>query len=182
MSRQFWMEAMAWATADGTIISSTSTETIIFPNVTIPANYMQDGRAIRFTSYGRHTSAGQTFTFRVRWGGVAGTVIAATGAITGPTATAGLWKLEGIVQTRSNGSSGTVIGIIETIICDDAASSAGSATSAPGIGLGGSAGVATPAVATLDLTADTALSLTSAFGTAGSNTLTGHIYILESFN
>ena len=182
MSRQFWQELLAWATADGTTINATTTETIIFPNVTIPANYMQDGRVLRFTSYGRHTSAGQTMTYRVRWGGVAGTVLAATGAITAPTATAGLWKFDGILQTRSNGSSGTIYAFVEAQICDDAASSAGSATSAPGIGLGGSAGVATPATVTVDLTADTALSITCQLGTAGSNTVTGHVYILEALN
>lgn len=182
MSRQYWSETLAWATADGTAVSATTTETIIFPNVTIPANYMQDGRVLRLTSYGRHTSAGQTFTFRFRWGGVAGTVIAASPAVTGPTATAGIWKCEGIIQTRSNGATGTVFGIIEIGVYDDAAGSAGSATSAPGLGLGGSAGVATPAAATVDLTADTALSLTCALGTAGSNAFTGHIYIIEGLN
>lgn len=182
MSRQFWSETVWWATADGTAISATVTETIIFPNVTIPANFLQDGRVLRLTAFGRHTSAGQTVTIRTRWGGVSGTVIAATGAITAPTATAGIWKAEGIIQTRTNGSSGTVYGFLEFWICDDAASSAGSATSIPGIGLGGSAGVATPAAVTLDLTADTALSLTGTFGTAGSNAMTGHVYIIEALN
>lgn len=182
MSRQFWAEIVAWVTADGTAISATTTETIIFPNITIPANYMQDGRALRFTAYGRHTSAGQTLTFRMRWGGVSGTVICASPAVTGPTATAGIWAHEGIIQTRSNGSSGTVFGINSVVVCDDAAHSAGSATSLPALGLGGSAGVATPAAVTVDLTADTALAMTCTFGTAGSNALTGHIYILEALN
>ena len=44
MSRQYWSETLSWATADGTAVNTTTTETIIFPNVTIPANYMQDGR------------------------------------------------------------------------------------------------------------------------------------------
>jgi len=47
MSRQAWNETLAWATADGTAVHTTTTETILFPNVTIPANYMQDGRALR---------------------------------------------------------------------------------------------------------------------------------------
>lgn len=182
MSRQYWTESLAWATADGTAVSATTTETIVFPNITIPANFMQDGRTLRFTAYGRHTSAGQTVIFRMRWGGVSGTIICASPTVTAPTATAGIWKHEGLIQTRSNGSSGTLFGINDIIICDDAAHSAGSATSVPALGLGGSAGVATPSTASVDLTADTALSMTVQFGTAGSNAVTGHIYTLEALN
>lgn len=182
MSRQFWGELVAWVTADGTAISATTTETIIFPNITIPANYLQDGRALRFTAYGRHTSAGQTFIFRMRWGGVSGTVLCASPTVTGPTATAGLWKHEGVIQTRSNGATGTVFAVNDIEVCDDAAMTAGVATSTPAVGLGGSAGVATPAAVTVDLTADTALSMTCTFGTAGSNAVTGHIYLLEALN
>lgn len=182
MSRQFWSETLAWATADGTTISATAVETIIFPNITIPANFMQDGRCLRLTAYGRHTSAGQTVTFRARWGGVSGTVLVASGANVAPTATAALWETEILLQTRSNGSSGTIYGMGRMIYTDDLVSTAGSATGAPIVGLMGSAGLTTPAAVTVDLTADTALSLTSTFGTAGSNTLTGHIYIIEALN
>jgi hypothetical protein len=52
MSRQFWTETLTWTTASGTQISNTTTETIIHPNVTIPANYMQDGRAIEIFAFG----------------------------------------------------------------------------------------------------------------------------------
>jgi hypothetical protein len=136
---------------------------------------MQDGRTLRFKLYGRHTSAGQTVIFRTRWGGVAGTILAASPTLTAQTATAGIWKYDGIIQTRSNGATGTVYCITETMICDDTAATAIE-------GLGGSAGVATPAAVTVDLTADTALSMTVTFGTAGSNAVTGHIYILEALN
>lgn len=182
MSRQYWEECIAWVTADGTAVSATTTETILSPNITIPANYMQDGRILRFTSYGRHTSAGQTVIFRMRWGGVAGTVIMASPTVTAPTATAGIWKHEGTIQTRSNGSSGTLFGINEIAVQDDLAETAGSATGMGAKGLGGSAGVATPSTASVDLTADTALSNTITFGTAGSNAATLHVYTLESLN
>ena len=55
MSRQFWSETLTWAVAAGTAIANSSVETILFPNVTIPANYLQDGRVIRgraFFAYG----------------------------------------------------------------------------------------------------------------------------------
>lgn len=183
MSRQFWSETFGWITSDGTTISSTATETVIFPNVTIPANYMQDGRALRLTAYGRHTAASTpTLTFRIRWGGVAGTVLCASGAMVTGTVTAGIWRVEALLQTRSNGSTGTIFAIGSAKINEDATQTVGSATLAGVEDFMGSAGVATPAAVTVDLTADTALSLTAQYGTAGSNTLTGHVYTLEALN
>lgn len=185
MSRQFWSEQIAWATADGTAIANTITETIIFPNITIPANYMADGRVLRITIFGRHSTTGTpTLTFRVRWGGVAGTVLAASGAITcGSGVTAGMWRMDVLIQTRSNGSAGTLFVTGQATVADDAASTVGSATNTHGSDFMGSAGVATPAAVAVDLTADTALSVTATWSAASaSNTLTGHNYILESLN
>lgn len=185
MSRQYWSETITWATADGTAIANTTTETIIFPNITIPANFLQDGRVLRLTAYGRHsTTATPTLTFRLRWGGVSGTVIAASGAITaGSGVSAAMWKLESLIQVRSNGSSGTVFAVGSARLGEDAASTVGSATNAAGDDFMGSAGVATPAAVTVDLTADTALSITATWSAASaSNTLTGHVYVLEALN
>lgn len=185
MSRQYWQESLSWATSDGTAIANTTTETIIFPNVTIPANYLQDGRVLRVVAYGRHSTTGTpTLTFRLRYGGVAGTVLAASGAITtGSAVTAAMWRLEAIIQTRSNGSSGTLFTTGVVRVGEDASSTVGSATNAGAVDLMGSAGVATPSTASVDLTADTALSITATWSAASaSNTLTGHVYIIESLN
>lgn len=185
MSRQFWTETLSWATADGTAIANSTTETIIFPNVTIPANYMQDGRVLRLTLYGRHSTTGTpTLTFRTRWGGVTGTVICASGAVTaGSGVTAAMWKMEIIIQTRSNGATGTVFAVGNVRLGEDAASTVGSATNSGAEDLMGSAGVATPAAVTVDLTADTALSVTATWSAASaSNTLTGHVYTIETLN
>jgi hypothetical protein len=66
---------------------------------------------------------------------------------------------------------------------EDASSTVGSATNSGAEDFMGSAGVATPAVATVDLTADTALSITANWSVANaSNTLTGHVYIGELKN
>lgn len=185
MSRQFWSEGLAWAVADGTAIANSTTETIIFPNVTIPANYMQDGRVLRLMAWGRQSTTGTpTLTFRVRWGGVSGTVLIASGALTtGSAVSAGMWKAEIYLQTRSNGSSGSIFGSGLVTVGDDAASTVGSATNTHAADFMGSAGVATPAAVTVDLTADTALSLTAQWSAASaSNTLTGHVYTIESIN
>lgn len=184
-SRQYWAEMIAWAVADGAAVANTTTETIVFPNVTIPANYMQDGRLLTLRGLGRFsTTATPTIRFRLRWGGVAGTLIWDSGTITTATVTAALWQIPAIIiQTRSNGSSGTLFAAGMCVIGSAAAPTVASATGAPAIGVFGSAGDDTPAAVTCDLTADTALSLTVAWSAASaSNTETGHQYDLASEN
>lgn len=185
MSRQFWQETLAWATADGASVNTTTAETIVFPNITIPANYMQDGRALRLNAYGRWGStATPTQTWRIRWGGVAGTILSQSGAITtGSGVTAGQWSLSSILQTRSNGSSGTIFNQGEITLGEDAAPAMGTVTNYNCGSFMGSAGVATPAAVTVDLTADTALSLTVQHSaSSSSNLVIGHIYVIESLN
>lgn len=185
MSRQYWSELIQWDTADGATISNTTTETIIFPNVVIPANYMQDGRVLRIIAYGRHSTTGTpTLTFRVRWGGVSGTILAQSGAMTtGSAVVNAIWKIDVLLQVRSNGSSGTIFAIGEAKLGEDASSTVGSTTNDDASDFMGSAGVASPAAVTADLTADTALAITAQWGTASaSNTLTGHVRIIRSEN
>ena len=117
MSRQFWEETLSWATASGTAIASSTTETILFPNVTIPANYLQDGRVLRLRAFGAYgTTATPTLISRSSMGRcVAGTVIAksttmvTTSGVGGGASMTAMWCLEILIQTRSNGSSGTLM-------------------------------------------------------------------------
>lgn len=187
MSRQFWQELLAWATASGTAVANTVTETILFPNVTIPANYMQDGRMVRIRASGQHSTLGSgtvSLVFQLRWGGVAGTVICKTGTITQLVSlTAAYWDLDIILNVRSNGATGTVMGNGIARVFGATAPTIGSATGAPAIAPMTNGGQITPAVATLDLTADTALSLTVTHGAASaSNTVTGLQYNIEALN
>lgn len=184
MSRQFWREPIWWATADGAAVANTTTETIIFQNQVIPANYMQDGRLLVLNAYGRLSSVtAPTIRFRLRWGGVAGTVLWDSGLITTNSGTAALWKTFAIIQTRVNGSSGSLFVMGDQFVGSAAAPTVASATGAPAVGVFGSAGDDTPAAVTVDLTADTALALTAQWSAASaSNTLTGHIYVGEAPN
>jgi hypothetical protein len=82
--------------------------------------------------------------------------------------TANLWEMNLVIQTRSNGSSGTLV-CIGTVSCQ------GATVPVQLMCVGGGA---TPAATTCDLTADTALSVTCQWGTASaSNTLTGWNWI-----
>jgi hypothetical protein len=177
MSKQSWQESLAWATADGTAVANTTTETVIFPNVTIPGNYMQDGRVLRLRAFGKLSTTGTpTIIFAIRWGGVSGTLLATTEAITCANGAANTaWSLEAIVQTRTNGSSGTLL-VMGDVVVNLTASTNTSGTF-------GVSGFDAPAAVTVDLTVDTALSLTADWSAASaSNTLTGMAYTVESLN
>lgn len=177
MSRQFWSECLAWATADGAAIHTTTTETIIFPNVTIPANLMQDGRCLRLRAFGKLSTTGTpTITFALRWGGVSGTLLATTEAITTASGAANTaWSTEIFIQTRSNGATGSLLVMgVATVNLTASTSTAG---------VFGVSGFDAPAPVTVDLTADTALSLTADWSaSSASNTLTGLIYTCEALN
>jgi hypothetical protein len=180
MSRQYFQECLAWATASGTAVGNTVTETIVFPNIVIPANYFQSGRTLRLRAFGQIgnvVTAVPTVTFRVRWGGVAGTVLCSSGAV-GCSATAftgAIWDLEVMLTNRVDGSAGQIFAMGSMNIGNDAV------PQARGMG---SAGALVPAVVTaLDLTADTALSLTATWSAANAaNTLTGHNFYVEALN
>ena len=192
MSRQFWSETIAWATASGTSIANTTTETILFPNITIPASYFQDGRVIRITAYGAYgTTATPTLKFALRWGGVAGTVLAAqaanvttSGVGAGASMTA-LWKLEAIIQVRINGATGTLFTNGASTLFTNTLLTAGTVTNYGQVAplVSGSTGGSTPVAVTVDLTADTALSITATWGTANAaNSIRGDQYIVEALN
>jgi hypothetical protein len=175
MSKQFWTEAIAWSTATATAVANTTTETVLVPNLIIPANYMQDGRGVHIWGSGSYgTTSTPTVIFQVRWGGVAGTVLAKSSTVTTTSAVGGgasmtaLFTYDFTIQTRSNGSSGTVMTNGQLILYNSTAATSGTVTNY-GLAMplvSGSTGGTTPATATVDWTADTALSFTITWGTA----------------
>jgi hypothetical protein len=177
MSRQFWSETMWWATADGTAVANTVTETIIFPNITIDANYLADGRLLRIRAFGKlSTTLTPTMQFALRWGGVAGTILWQSEALTMGSGVVNVnWELEIYLQVRSNGATGTVVAMGELWINTGTTTSIGQVVSVSGFDA--------PAPVTVDLTAATALALTAKWSAASaSNTLTGMIYTGEALN
>lgn len=195
MSRQFWAETLAWATASGTAVVNSTTETILFPNITIPANYLQDGRVLRlraFGAFGTVVTANPSITFSLRWGGVAGTVIAKSAALLTGTAALGggasmtaMWDLELLIQVRSNGATGTLMSNGTGHLFSGAQPTYNTVTAygMPFIVASGSTGGSTPVAVTVDLTADTALSLTGTWSAANAaNSIQGINYTLEAMN
>jgi hypothetical protein len=180
MSRQYWVEPLAWATADGTAIANSTVEAIMFPDVVIPANYMQDGRTLRLRIFGKYSTvvtANPTLTFAVRWGGVSGTLLATTEALaTTTTAQVNVnFAIEVYIQVRSNGAAGLVLCFGEIVLH--------TATSTVVSQVFGVAGYDAPAAVACNLAADAALSVTAKWSAANaSNTLTGMHYTIETLN
>lgn len=179
MSRQYWGETLNAVVADGSAITNSTTEAILFPNVTIPANYVADGRTLRLTVRGKISNVVTTpgnITLRLRWGGVAGTILCQSAAIamSATAFTNAIFELQIEMTVRVNGASGSVLALGQ--FC-----SGNLSTVTPNYL--GSAGATAPAAVTVDLTADTALAITAQFSVANaSNSITGMEYILEALN
>jgi hypothetical protein len=155
----------------------------MFPNVTIPANFMQDGRVLRLMAMFKYSNVVTTpgsITLRLRWGGVAGVILAQSSAIPlniiAQTDLMGRIKLE--VLTRVNGASGSLLAMGMVDLAQQLAAS----NNQPNfMGSAGGATGNTPAAVTVDLTADTALSLTYA-STVATGSCTGMNYTIEALN
>lgn len=178
MSVQTWVEALFVDAVDGTAVANSTAEAIIFPDVTVPANYFYyPGRKFRVTCYGKYSTTGTpTLTFRVRWGGVAGTLLAASAACTAPSGvTNAMWKMEIDITCRSVGATGTLFVNGTVTMFAAVAGTVASATGEALVTPMSAGGVTAPATATCDLTADTALSISIQWSAASaSNTATGN--------
>jgi hypothetical protein len=192
MSRQTWVEGIAWATATATAVANTTTETVLLPNLTIPGGYMQDGRGVHIWGTGSYgTTATPTIIFSVRWGGVAGTVISKSSTVTTTSAVGGgasmtaLFAYDFTIQTRSNGTSGTFMTNGWVALFTSTGMTAGTVTNYGQMLplVSGSTGGTTPATATVDTTADTQLSFTATWGTANAaNSIQDVQHNVESLN
>src|SRR3990172_5552165 len=177
MSRQFWTEQLAWAVADGAAVTNTVTETIIFPDIVIPANYMNDGRTLLLRAFGKLSTTGTpTIIFGIRWGGVAGVLLAVTEAIANGSGVTNVnWAIEAVIQPRVNGSSGSLIVMGYADLHTAATTIAGNVF--------GVSGFDAPAAVTADLSIEKNLSVTATWSAAAAgNTPTGLISGLTSMN
>lgn len=185
MSRQFFQEALAWVTASGPAVANTTTETRLVGDVLLLANYLHGERVLRLAALGSYgTTATPTVQFRLRLGGLTGTILAASGAIPTPSAAGGgasmtaLWALECWLQVRTSGSAGTVMTNGHVTLYTDGTTAGSRYPLASG-----STNGTTPVAVTVDLTVDAALTLSAQWGTANAaNSIQLHQYLVESLN
>jgi len=182
-SMQTWEETLYRITAT-TTISGTTTETIMVPDYPLPAGYLTAGRYLKYTLLGDYSTAittPGTLTFRLRYGGVAGTVLAVSGAFApDPTAasTTVPFIVEWFIACRADGASGSLFvqGRMMLSDYDDA-----SATTVVGNLNMQFVPVSAPAAVTVNTTTANALSPTSAASvTTGS--LRTNMAMLEVLN
>jgi hypothetical protein len=185
-------ELLASVIVDGTPITSSSTENILFPDLMLPANYMQPGgipgRTLHWKARGRQTtlSTAGTLTFAIGHAATAVTTIsgaatcwAKSGALTMDTTaqTATMWFCEGKVVARTVGTAGTVFGMGDATCAAQALTIANQQAQYMG-----SAGSATPAAVTMDMTINEFVAFTAKWSLTTAYSITGHVYALEALN
>lgn len=161
-------------TAAGTALanSTTLTDISVAPQFTLPANFLQAGSAIQFTAFGVFsTTATPTLLLGVYYGGVAGTALATTGAITtGSGVTNVPWRLKLTTTVRTTGSSGTAMS--QGVFGMGTSVSAWNFLPLPNTAL---------ATVTIDTTAAKTLTVGAQWSAASaSNTITLHGFYVES--
>lgn len=115
MPAQFWRAVIGYVPGNGagTALASSTTLTDISPapQCVLPANYLYAGQRLRLTAYGIFSTTTGTPTLLLGgyYGGVAGTLLAATAAnATTNNSASWPWQLYLDIYVRTTGSSGTV--------------------------------------------------------------------------
>lgn len=192
MSKQTFVECIRNDIAPGVQIAASTVEAILFPDVlfAIDDPRLYGGAALRYRAWfdvSFVVTTPGTLTFALRWGGVAGTILAQSGAYA-PDPTGALANRTGKIEidltwrkVSSVASSSIAIAIGEVALNDVDDASVSTLQGNLAMRYFGSAGANTPAEVTgLDTTTAKALSLTAKFSvnTAGTQ-ITGHQRSLE---
>ena len=182
-----YVETLDSIIANGTQISNTTTETIVCPDFSIPAFYMTPGKTLHIRASGVNSNVVTTpgtLIIRVRWGGVAGTVLLASGAIGLDTTarTNALWRMEADIVCLTSGATGTFMSTGTLEVYNVLSSTA--ANLLPSIlGSAGNPAASGNAAVTVDTTTAKLLSVTAQFSVATSPTnLTCQTRIIQVIN
>lgn len=113
MSVQSWEEVLYDMLSDGPTLTAAA-EALLVPDVTIPAGYMYPGRILRVHIAGKASNVVTTpgtIRFRIRWGGLAGTLLVDSAALTQNVVaqTNKTFQLDADILCRSVGTSGKLL-------------------------------------------------------------------------
>jgi hypothetical protein len=114
---QGWQASVSRLDSDGTAITGVSTEQLLVPDYTVPGNWIYGGKQLKYVLWGRQSSVittPGTFTIRLRWGGLTGTVLILSKAQrlrTASAATNAASQIEMLVTFRRPGTAGVAIGM-----------------------------------------------------------------------
>jgi hypothetical protein len=185
-----YQELLSAIIVDGTAVGTSSAEARLAPALMIPANYMQPGgipgRLLRVKARGRGTTivtTAATMTIRHRIAAtdiITGTVIMANGAPAADAAvqTNTMWSWDADVISRSVGSAGTVFGQGEGNLAWHSSFTAANRA----LQMAGSAGSATPAAVTWDMTVGQYFQFTAQWSLATAYSILCHMYMVEALN
>ena len=186
MGSQNWLETLDTTIADGTQISNSTAEAIICPDFSIPAFYMAPGRTLRIWASGvmsNVVTTPGTLIMRLRWGGVAGTILWASAAqgLDTTARTNSHWALQGYIVCRSAGATGTFLSA--GILWGNVLSSTAANLLPALMGSAGAPLASANVAVTVDTTASKLLSLTAQFSVSTSPTnLTCQQRVIEVMN
>lgn len=172
MPAQYWVSTLRPGyTADGAAYGTATALTAISPtpDTVLGANFLAPGSQIHVVGAGRYsTTATPTVIFGLYYGGIGGTLLAASAAITTGSGVTNLtWRFEADVVVRTDGSSGTAMttGVVYGV-------------AATAVAL---VPVSAPVTATIDTTASKSIVLAATWGTNNAaNTLTCHFWQVQS--
>jgi hypothetical protein len=181
-------ELLSSIIVDATAVGTSSAEAKLAPALLIPANYMQPGgipgRTLRCRATGRGTTltTGATMTIRQRIAAtdiITGNTLAATGATAADAGaqTATQWQYESTIVARSVGSAGTVFAQGKADFAWTVLTVAGQIAE-----FAGSAGSATPAAVTWDMTVAQFFQFTAQWSLATAYSIQTHQYLVEALN
>lgn len=153
MSAQSW-EELVYAQGAGSALTAAA-EAKLVGDVTLPAGYMTAGRILRLRLAGKASNVVTTpgtIQFRVRWGGLSGTVLLDSTALTQNTAaqTDKTWVMDLEIRCISDGATGSFL-TVGSVTRGNAAAIGDTDTLPP----------ASLAAVTVDTTVATALSITA---------------------
>lgn len=183
---QGWVEPLHTITADGAQVSNSTAETIVCPDFSVPAYYMAPGRTLRIWVSGvmsNVVTTPGTLTLRLRWGGVAGTVLLASAAqgLDTTARTNSLWAAQMYVVCRTDGSSGTFMS--SGIMWGNVLSSTAANLLPALLGSAGAPLASGNAAVTVDTTTAKLLSVTATFSVSTNPTnLTAQVRVIEVLN
>jgi len=180
VSKQSWRELIAVQLGVGSTLTAAA-EALAVPDFTIPQNYMHAGRILKATLTGiasNPVTTPGTVRLRVRWGGLTGTVLADSGAMSQTTVaqTDKVWLWEVYIVCVTAGTSGQ-FRTFGKITRGNAAKEATSDMALNPLMLPPS----TNALVTVDTTVDKDLSFTHE-PSLGTCSWTAQNYLLESVN
>lgn len=116
-----WQATVSRLDGDGTQVLNSAAEALMLPDYTVPGNWIYGGKQLKYVIWGRVSTVVTTpgtITFRLRWGGLAGTVITLSKAqrpkVTVSTNSA--CEIEFITTFRRGGPAGVAFGMGQCIL------------------------------------------------------------------